>query len=142
MATHGQDIQGGVTQSCNVNPTWYFDTGATDHLTGELDKIAMKDPYLGKDQVHTANGACMRISHIGQSSISTHSRPLHLKNVLCVPEVTRSLLSVKRLSRDIAVFVEFHPFDVFVKDLHSWDILLSGRSYGSDLYQVGASARS
>ena len=137
---HGQGVQQGATTSYNIDPPWYFDTGATDHLTGELDKLAMKEPYKGKDQVHTANGAGMRISHIGQSSISTSgSRPLHLRNVLCVPEVSRSLLSVKRLTRDNNVFVEFHPSDVFVNDRDSRAIILSGRSRGSDLYPVGVS---
>jgi hypothetical protein len=85
-----------------------MDTAATDHLTGDLDRLHMKEPYNGHDYVHTANGSGMRISHTGQSSISTHTpTPLHLKNVLYVPEVTRSLLSVKKLTRDNNVFLSF-----------------------------------
>lgn len=50
MATQGR------TQAFNVDTSWYMDTGATDHLTGELDKLNMKEPYQGNDRVHTANG--------------------------------------------------------------------------------------
>jgi hypothetical protein len=82
--------------SSNVDPAWYVDSAATDHLTGNLDRLHMSEPYTGPDHVHTADGIGMRISHTGQSSISTSSTPLSLKNVLCVPEVTRSLLSVKK----------------------------------------------
>jgi histone deacetylase 1/2 len=98
----------------------------------------MREPYHGHDHVHTANGSGMRISNTGQSSIPTHtSTPLYLKNVLHVPEVTRSLLSVKKLTRDNNVFVEFHPDDVFVKDRDSREVVLSGRSQG-ELYPIGA----
>jgi hypothetical protein len=38
-----------------------MDSGATDQITSELDKVTIHDKYHGKEQVHTANGACMRI---------------------------------------------------------------------------------
>ena len=133
MVMHGK----GKTQTYSVESPWIMDTGATDHLTGELDKLAMKEPYQGNDRVHTANGQGMRISHIGQSSLSTNtSKPLHLKNVLYVPQVTRNLLSASKLARDNNVFIEFHPYDLFVKDRDSKDIILSGRCRGG-LYPVG-----
>ncbi|XP_071676645.1 uncharacterized protein [Lolium perenne] len=47
----------GHTPSYPVDPSWYADTGATDHLTNELAKLHMKEPYQGKDRVHTANGS-------------------------------------------------------------------------------------
>jgi histone deacetylase 1/2 len=115
-----------------------MDTAAMDHLTGDLDRLNMQEPYTGHDHVHTTNGSGMRISHTGQSSLSTHtSTPLHLKNVLYVPEVTRNLLSVKKLTRDNNVFVEFHPYDVFVKDRDSREIIISGQSRGG-IYPIGA----
>jgi hypothetical protein len=68
----------------------------------------------------------------------THTpTPLYLKNVLHVPEVTHNLLSIKKLTRDNNVFVEFHPDDVFVKDRDSRDVILSSRSRGG-LYPIGA----
>nr|XP_020189698.1 N66 matrix protein-like [Aegilops tauschii subsp. strangulata] len=36
---------------------WYLDTGATDHLTSDLDCLTMHERYGGKDQVQVANGA-------------------------------------------------------------------------------------
>ncbi|KAK1663835.1 hypothetical protein QYE76_051994 [Lolium multiflorum] len=46
----------GQTQTY-VDPHWYMDTGATDHLTSELGKLHTRDVYTGSDKVHTANGA-------------------------------------------------------------------------------------
>jgi hypothetical protein len=57
--------------SHTVDNNWYTDTGATNHITGELEKLAVREKYNGADQVHTANGAGMDIRHIGQSTIRT-----------------------------------------------------------------------
>lgn len=46
MATHG-----------HRDNNWYLDTGATDHLTNDLDRLTMHERYGGKDQVQVANGA-------------------------------------------------------------------------------------
>ena len=119
----------GFTPSYSVDPAWYMDTGATDHLTSQLDKLATRQPYTGHDQVRTANGSGMPISHVGQASLlSRTTKTLHLLDVLRVPSVTRSLLSVPKLTRDNNVFVEFHPFHFFVKDRDTRDVLLSGRA--------------
>ncbi|KAK1678783.1 hypothetical protein QYE76_039631 [Lolium multiflorum] len=57
MADHpAPQGQQGNTQTY-VDPHWYMDTGATDHLTSELGKLHTRDAYHGSDKVHTANGA-------------------------------------------------------------------------------------
>ena len=119
----------GHTQSYSIDPHWYMDSGATEHLTSEMGKLHTREPYHGSDKIHTANGAGMHISHIGQASLLTRhaNRSLQLRNVLRVPSVTRNLLSVPKLTRDNNVLCEFHPFDLFIKDRGTRDILLSGR---------------
>jgi histone deacetylase 1/2 len=129
----------GSTSSFPVDPSWYADTGATDHLTNELDKLHVKEQYHGKDHVHTANGQGMRITHIGHSTLPTSSHPLHLKNILHVPSVTRNLLSVKKFSLDNNVFFEFHPWYFFVKDRRTREVLLRGGCRGG-LYNLDISA--
>jgi hypothetical protein len=48
-----------------------------------MGKLSTQEPYRGHDQVHTANGAGMRISHVGQASLLAHnSQKLRLLNVL------------------------------------------------------------
>jgi hypothetical protein len=39
----------------------------------------------------------------------------------------RSLLSVPKITYDNNAFFEFHPFDLFIKDQATRDVLLSGR---------------
>jgi histone deacetylase 1/2 len=112
-----------------VDPAWYMDTGATDHLTHELSKLNPRESYSGHDQVRTADGSGMHISHIGHASLLTHtSKTIRLLNVLHVPSVTRNLISVPKLTLDNDVFVEVHPFHFFVKDRATRDVLLRGWS--------------
>jgi hypothetical protein len=96
-----------------IDTNWLLDSGATNHITGALNKLTVHDKYNGRDRVHTADGNGMHISHIGHSVLHTPSRPLHLKNILHVPSASKNLLSIHRLALDNHVFLEFHPFSSF-----------------------------
>ncbi|GKC14417.1 retrotransposon protein, putative, ty1-copia subclass, partial [Tanacetum coccineum] len=126
-----QDYRGGnsvLTGSYNPDTNWYLDTGATDHLTSDLDCLTVQERYHGKDQVQVENGAGLSISHIGHSIIPGLSRPLALKNVLYVPHINQHLLSAQRLVFDNHVFIELYPNVFFVKDIATKKTLLLGRS--------------
>jgi hypothetical protein len=62
-----------ATTNYGADSNWYMDTGNTDHITRELDKLTIRDKYSGGDQVHTASGAGMMINHIGHSILHTPS---------------------------------------------------------------------
>jgi hypothetical protein len=59
-----------------LDTNWYADSGATDHITGNLDKLHVRDRYDGNEQIHTSSGSC--IHHIGHSVIHTPTHDLHL----------------------------------------------------------------
>lgn len=71
-----------------------MDSRATDHITGELDKLTVHDRYMGGDQVHAANGTSMDIDRIGDSTLHSQSSSIHLNNILHVPNASKSLISV------------------------------------------------
>ncbi|XP_071680467.1 uncharacterized protein [Lolium perenne] len=59
-----EEEKGSNSASYGMDTNWYGDTGATDHITGELNKLTMKEKYQGRDQIHTANGqAATRSRH-------------------------------------------------------------------------------
>ena len=43
--------------SYGVDTNWYADSAATNHITGELDKLTMRENYNGGDQIRTASGS-------------------------------------------------------------------------------------
>ncbi|KAK1697568.1 hypothetical protein QYE76_014265 [Lolium multiflorum] len=51
-----EEEKGANAVSYGVDTNWYSDTGATDHITGELNKLTMKEKYTGREQIHAANG--------------------------------------------------------------------------------------
>jgi hypothetical protein len=57
-------------QSYGVDTNWYTDIAATDHITGELDKLTAKDKYKGQDQIHNVNNTHMDICNIGHVVIN------------------------------------------------------------------------
>jgi histone deacetylase 1/2 len=107
-----------------VDTNWYTDSGATDHITGELEKLHVRDRYNGNEKIHTASGSGMDMHHIGHYVIHTPTHDLHLKNILHVPQATKSLLSTSRLARDNHAFFEYWPNSFFVKDQDTRQVLL------------------
>jgi hypothetical protein len=96
--------------SYGVDINWYPNTSTTDHITSELNKILIANKYYGQDQVRTAEGTGMHISHIGHSVLRTPHVSFDLKNILHVPSASKNLLSVHKFTLDNHVFIEFHPF--------------------------------
>ena len=130
-----------ATPSTVGDESWYMDTGATHHLTPNLNKLNSHTPFAGSDKVMVGNGNRLNISNIGHSTISSASRSLNLKNILHVPQLTTNLISVNRLCTDNNVTVEFFTNGFVVKDQASKKALLQGNlNYG--LYKLSSSAPS
>jgi hypothetical protein len=122
-----------------VDSNWYTDTGATDHVIGELNKMMIRDRYNGGEQIHTANGSGMDIKHIGRVICHTPERKLFLNNVLHVPSTAKNLVSVHKLALDNLAYFEFHPNRFFIKDQTTKRTLLEGTCRGG-LYPLPAAA--
>jgi hypothetical protein len=114
-----------------------LNTWATDYITSELDKLAVREKYVDQDQIHGANGGGMQITHIGQSTLYTPhqfhgangggmqithigqstlytpSRNLARNDVLHVPASKKNVVSIHRFTRDNHVFIEYHPYVFF-----------------------------
>uniref|UniRef100_A0A453NPZ7 Retrovirus-related Pol polyprotein from transposon TNT 1-94-like beta-barrel domain-containing protein n=1 Tax=Aegilops tauschii subsp. strangulata TaxID=200361 RepID=A0A453NPZ7_AEGTS len=73
-----EKMAGAADGSYGVDTNWYVDSGATNHITSELEKVTMREKYRGQDHIHTASGEGMKISHIGHSIIKTPRRKIHL----------------------------------------------------------------
>jgi hypothetical protein len=50
----GEEKSANAAHSYGVDSNWYADSRATDDVTRELDKLAIKDSYHGGDQIYTA----------------------------------------------------------------------------------------
>jgi hypothetical protein len=59
------------------------------------------------------NGAPLPVHRTGHASLPTPSSPLQLNNVLISPALIKNLISVRALTRDNSISVEFDPFGFF-----------------------------
>jgi hypothetical protein len=100
-----------TTHSYVIDRNWYNDTGATDHITSELEKLDMRTKYNGNDQVLMASGAGMNIAHIGRLVISTPTVTLFLK-IFCM---FLMLIKTSYLSIDLLPIIMHHlnTFSIF-----------------------------
>ena len=119
--------------------TWFPDTGANQHGTPDLATLTDSATYLGNDHLHVSDGKGLDISHIGHTTLHSPKRIFTLSNVLHVPYITKSLLSVQKLYRDNHVYFEFYASMFYVKDLITKEFLLSGQSIDG-LYVLSVSS--
>ena len=76
---------------------WLVDSGATHHITTDLNNLSLHQPYHGGDDVLIADGSSLDISHTGSTFLPSYTRDLKLNKVLCVPNIAKNLISVYRL---------------------------------------------
>jgi hypothetical protein len=125
----GEEKSANAADSYGVDSNWYADSGATDHITGDLDKLAVRYTYNGNEQVYTTSGSGIPITHGGKSVIHTPYRDLQLDHVLHVPHASKNLSSMHHITSDNNVFFELHPNFFFIKDRESRKTL-HGKSRG------------
>lgn len=78
-----------------IDTNWYADSGPTDHITSELEKMIVYDRYGEQDQVHTASGADLKISNIGHSVLYTRNKNFHLKiSFMCPVQIKACFLFI------------------------------------------------
>jgi hypothetical protein len=122
-------------------PEWLFDSGASHHITNDLNNLSLKSDYNGNDQLHVANGMSLPITHVGSTTLnpSKSNCSLTLNNVLYAPGVTQNLISVSQLCNTNNVSIEFFPSFFKVKDLTTGASLLQGPNDGN-VYKLPSSS--
>jgi histone deacetylase 1/2 len=96
-------------------------------------------PLLHSSQITVGNGAQMPVTHRASMDIATARSPLHLNNILVSPSLVKNLISVRTLTRDNNVSVEFDPFGFSIKDLPTRTELLRCESRG-ELYPLASTS--
>ncbi|KAJ0035020.1 hypothetical protein Pint_25237 [Pistacia integerrima] len=66
-----------------------MDSGASTHITNDLNTLSLKSEYQGLEKVTVGNGQVLNITHYGKGFLnSSCSTPILLKNILVVPKIT------------------------------------------------------
>jgi len=81
------------------------------------------------------DGASQPVQCTSSAVVPTSSSPLRLNDVLACPSLIKNLLSIRKLTRDNNVSVEFDPLGFSIKDLRTKELLLRS-DIGGDLYPL------
>ncbi|KAH9659677.1 hypothetical protein KPL70_023950 [Citrus sinensis] len=103
---------------------WYLDSGATHHLTNSVQNLT------------DGNGQGLQITHIGNACLYTSfGACIHLRDILCVPKITKNLISISKLLSDSDITIEFSFDACFLKDKVKGTLLAQGIVEGG-LYKL------
>ncbi|XP_019153039.1 PREDICTED: uncharacterized protein LOC109149605 [Ipomoea nil] len=88
-------VVSGVDGSMDDSHQWFPDTGATNHATPDPTLLTSSIAYDGLETLRVGNGTCLLIVTVGSTSLATNSRSFCVSDVLHVPGLSSSLLSVQ-----------------------------------------------
>ncbi|KAF7835872.1 ribonuclease H [Senna tora] len=126
-ATYFADFAGNTTLS-NANyiqgsNKWVIDSGASSHVTGNVELLHDLKVIRGKNTVTLPDGSVKIVKSMGTAKINGC---LRLDNVLYVPEFRYNLISVSKLVSDSSIEVKFHSLGCVMQDRLNNQVLAEG----------------
>nr|GEU58021.1 uncharacterized mitochondrial protein AtMg00810-like [Tanacetum cinerariifolium] len=105
---------------------WVIDSGASDHMTGNLHIFNNFDTHASLSHITTADGSISQVLGSGTVNLSPS---ISLSPVLSLPKFSFNLLSVSRITSNLQCSVKFYPEYCVFKDLKTKKIIGRGRKY-------------
>ncbi|KAK9061543.1 hypothetical protein SSX86_018725 [Deinandra increscens subsp. villosa] len=128
----------GPNYTMTLNPDqqqWVLDTGATHHMSNNSGIISTYVNNGKQNHIVVGNGRHIPISGTGNTTLKPPFPPLKINNILVAPHLIKNLLSVRQLTTDNKISIEFDPFGFLVKDYLTQIPILRCDSSG-DLYPL------
>jgi Integrase core domain len=104
-----------VANACQNTNRWVLDSGATDHMTWNKNKLTNITQNKDPQHVIVANGNEVQIHGYGTTKFLTKD----VKNILYLPEFNSNLLSISKITQELNCNVIFSPKTVIFQDRES-----------------------
>jgi hypothetical protein len=100
---------------------WVANSGASNHTTSDAGNLTSVRPptFTNPSSIVVGNGSALPVTLVGDLALPCL---FYLNSVLVTPDIIQNLLSVHRFTTDNWCSMEFDPFDLFVKDLSTWNV--------------------
>lgn len=95
---------------------WYFDSGATNHITHQLQNLQFPQPVTTNEGVMVGNGNRVQVTHTGKGLLPTPLGSFLLSHVLHTPHITHNLLSVNQFAQDNNCLLIFDSSGLVIQD--------------------------
>ncbi|TQD75128.1 hypothetical protein C1H46_039332 [Malus baccata] len=119
--------------------SWIVDSGASHHMTTYMTRLSQVMPFERSEKIIIGNGTNLPFQSVGTTTIKIDTHSLVLKHVLNVPQIARSLLSVKQLCADNKSWFICEETNFFVRDKRTKEILYQGKSRRRELFHIPVS---
>ena len=96
--------------------SWIFDSGASHHVTTDLNNLSFHAWYNRTEELVISNGSGLQINHTGCLLLYTTHKSIILKNELCVPTLAKNIISISRLCLDNNLLMKFYSSVFVLKD--------------------------
>lgn len=99
-------------------------------MTSSLNNLNFSIEFKGNKKLVVGNGHQLPISHIGKSYVyspNLKTRAVAFNDVLCVPLLTKNLVSISKLTQDSNAYAIFDHDSCIIKDKHTKRELLKGK---------------
>lgn len=117
----------------NSDNAWFPDTGASNYMTADPGKLNSVIHYYCPEKIMVGNGKSIDITHIGTTTLDVGNTEIRVDNVLVVPDIKKSLISVSQLTSDLPYIIEFSSSSFVIRDREAKSVIATGiRS--NDLY--------
>lgn len=117
------------------DPQWYVDSGASTHLMKNPCKILNPTRVYNSTKVIVGKRDLLPITHASTSLLTTPDRTLLLSPVYCVPQLSRSFLSITELCRTNSCLIVFDGHSFCIKNKQTEKIVLKVKML-TDLYPI------
>ncbi len=145
-----QDAEWAFTVRCQYDPSvhdacmavsddsyvWYFDSGATKHITSHRDMFTSLEAVPTGNTVTCANNASYPVKGVGKIVLTAaNGSSFTLVDALYVPGIKKNLLSVSALAR-LGLVVKFVDDRCTVHDLTFGDTIIASGTLFRGLYRL------
>ena len=117
------------------NPSWYLDSGATHHVSGDPSVFSSLRPTNGA-QLRSAGGQSHNVTGVGNVDLQVLSGNKNVSSVLYTPGITKNLLSVGALTDQQKTLVFRSKFCYVIDNTTAHVEALASRENAKGLYRL------
>lgn len=101
---HGGNLLHALLSQQEMSNSWIVDSGASDHMTGNMEFFKSLSTCTDSHTVRIANGSCSMVARYGTITLTSN---IYLSSVLFVPDLKCNLLPVSKLVQDLRCTANF-----------------------------------